>query len=142
MKPNPPSPSQTGPLSQDHLSQDKLDPILLDDAILPSSGFAASVMESIAAEEAAKAVPAPIPFPWKLALPTLAAIILALIAAIRLATEMRQSLTTHPGLARLNITWLMSSPLASQTLPAIAAIAGAFLCLVLTRYLAVGRSSH
>jgi hypothetical protein len=39
------------------------------DEILPSSGFAASVMEAVRREAAA---PPPIPFPWKRALPVLA----------------------------------------------------------------------
>jgi hypothetical protein len=37
-----------------------------DDELLPSSGFAASVMDAVRREAAA---PAPIPFPWKRALP-------------------------------------------------------------------------
>jgi hypothetical protein len=37
-----------------------------DDDILPSSGFAASVMDAVRREAAA---PPPIPFPWKRALP-------------------------------------------------------------------------
>jgi hypothetical protein len=52
------------------------------DSILPSSGFAAAVMAAVVHEATA---PAPIPFPWKRALPGLAAVIAAvalLIAAI------------------------------------------------------------
>ena len=41
-----------------------------EDEILPSSGFAASVMDAVRREAAA---PPPIPFPWKRALPGLAA---------------------------------------------------------------------
>ncbi|HEX3662192.1 MAG TPA: hypothetical protein VHU89_12210 [Acidobacteriaceae bacterium] len=51
------------------------------EAILPSSGFAASVMASIAHDASA---PAPIPFPWKRAVPGIIAIaaVLALLIAV------------------------------------------------------------
>jgi hypothetical protein len=49
------------------------------DSILPASGFAASVMAAIAHDTAA---PAPIPFPWKRALPGFAAIAVALALLI------------------------------------------------------------
>ncbi len=54
------------------MTNDDLDRILSsrDDDILPSSGVAASVMETIRSDAA---TPAPIPFPWKHALPGLAA---------------------------------------------------------------------
>jgi hypothetical protein len=49
-----------------------------EDEILPSSGFAASVMDAVWREATA---PAPIPFPWKRALPgmVVGAVVLALI---------------------------------------------------------------
>jgi hypothetical protein len=51
------------------------------DGLLPSSGFAASVMAAIAHDAAA---PAPIPFPWKRALPGFVAVVvvLALLVAV------------------------------------------------------------
>ncbi len=56
---------------------DELDRILSEDEeILPSSGFAASVMEAVRREAS---TPPPIPFPWKHALPGLAAAALALV---------------------------------------------------------------
>jgi len=56
---------------------DEIDRILSrEDEILPSSGFAASVMEAVRREAA---VPPPIPFPWKRALPC------AVMAAVALA---------------------------------------------------------
>lgn len=121
------------------LDEIPLDKILLDDTILPTSGFAASVMDRIAAEASA---PAPIPFPWKFALPGLAALLLAILAAIRLISEIRRNLAAHPGLDQLDLGHLANSPLATQAFPAIAAVAGALLCLLLTRYLALGRSSR
>lgn len=45
---------------------DEFDRIMSEEEILPSSGFAASVMEAVRREVAA---PPPIPFPWKRALP-------------------------------------------------------------------------
>ncbi len=56
-----------------------------EEEILPSSGFAASVMEAVGREAAA---PPPIPFPWKRALPGFCAagLVLAfvILASIRL----------------------------------------------------------
>ena len=45
---------------------DEFDRIMSEEEILPSSGFAVSVMEAVRREAAA---PPPIPFPWKRALP-------------------------------------------------------------------------
>lgn len=55
------------------------------DHILPSSGFAASVMAAIAHETSA---PAPIPFPWKRALPGFAAIVVVLALFIAVLVSM------------------------------------------------------
>ena len=73
--------------------EDEIDRILSrEDEILPSSGFAVSVMEAVRREAAA---PAPIAFPWKRALPGMVAGGVALIvglaagvaAIVRLASE-------------------------------------------------------
>ncbi|HLY41291.1 MAG TPA: hypothetical protein VKR52_08755 [Terracidiphilus sp.] len=49
------------------MKRDKLDEILAtEDEMVPSSGFAAAVLQKICDEAA---TPAPIPFPWKRALP-------------------------------------------------------------------------
>jgi|SRR5271157_1684832 len=62
------------------MRNDDLDRILSQqEEILPSSGFASSVMEAVAREAA---VPPPIPFPWKRALPGLSAAGLALMAVL------------------------------------------------------------
>jgi hypothetical protein len=55
------------------------------DTLLPSSGFAASVMAAIAHDASA---PAPIPFPWKRALPGFAAIAVALALLIAALVSM------------------------------------------------------
>jgi len=67
--------------------EDEIDRILSrEDEILPSSGFALSVMDAVRREAAA---PPPIPFPWKRALPglvvgafVLALVFVAVVAAI------------------------------------------------------------
>ena len=77
-----------------------------EEQILPSSGFAASVMEAVQREAAA---PPPIPFPWKRALPGICAaglmIVLVVLASISLL---------HHGAA--------TRPLPAEWLFAIAAI--------------------
>jgi len=64
------------------------------DGILPSSGFAASVMAAVHEETSA---PAPIPFPWKRALPGLiaAAVAIGILLAVIPATV--QSAFTSAG---------------------------------------------
>jgi hypothetical protein len=85
-----------------------------EEEILPSSGFAASVMEAVRREAAA---PPPIPFPWKRALPglavagfTLAAVVLVLVAGI---TQLaRQSASTQ-----LSVTWMSAfTPIVKSTM--------------------------
>lgn len=89
--------------------EDEMNRILSrDEEILPSSGFTASVMEAVRSEAA---VPPPIPFPWKRALPgmtvagfVLASILIAWIAAIsRLigASASPQPSTSSPSIAPL-----------------------------------------
>ena len=61
------------------IENDEIDRALSrEDDILPSSGFAASVMDAVRREVAA---PPPIPFPWKRALPGLvvAGVVLAVV---------------------------------------------------------------
>ena len=58
------------------MRQDDLDRILSkEQEIIPSSGFVNSVMDSVRRESL---TPAPIPFPWKRALPGLASVVLSL----------------------------------------------------------------
>jgi len=60
------------------MRHDDLDRILSgEEGILPSSGFVASVMDAVRREAS---TPPPIPFPWKYALPGLAAWAFALVA--------------------------------------------------------------
>jgi len=64
------------------------------DSIMPSSGFAASVMAAIAHDTAA---PAPIPFPWKRALPGIAAVAAALTLLIAAVVSMVRSAPAAPA---------------------------------------------
>ena len=58
----------------------EMDQILCkQDEILPSSGFTAAVMEAVRREAAA---PAPIPFPWKRALPVMILAAIVLVAVV------------------------------------------------------------
>jgi len=60
--------------------EDEMNRILSrEDEILPSSGFAVSVMDAVRREAAA---PPPIPFPWKRALPGLVAAGVALVLVL------------------------------------------------------------
>jgi hypothetical protein len=65
------------------MTDDDLDEVLgHEDDIVPSSGFAAGVMEAVRREASA---PPPLPFPWKRALPGLAAVLVALLGFLVLA---------------------------------------------------------
>jgi hypothetical protein len=78
-------------LEGDKMDDAEMDRILFrQDEIVPSSGFAASVMEAVRREAAA---PPPIPFPWKRALPlgALAAIALLLTVVVVVFAA------SHPG---------------------------------------------
>src|SRR5208282_839135 len=76
--------------------EDEVDRILSrEDEILPSSGFAVSVMDAVRREAAA---PPPIPFPWKRALPGLVAAGLALslilVAGVTVIAQLGRASTT------------------------------------------------
>ncbi len=79
---------------------DQIDRILSrEDEILPSAGFTASVMESVRREARA---PAPIPFPWKRALPVLvlaalAVIIVPIVAVTAIARVASAPLAATPA---------------------------------------------
>jgi hypothetical protein len=62
------------------MEDDDLDLILASDEILlPSSGFAAAVMDAVRRETAA---PAPIPFPWRRALPGLIVSVIVIVSIL------------------------------------------------------------
>jgi hypothetical protein len=80
-----------------------------EDEILPSSGFAASVMDAVRREAAA---PPPIPFPWKRALPGL------VVAALALAWALVVGVVALVQLARSSATQQFSLSL-SSVLPSV-----------------------
>lgn len=86
--------------------EDEINRILSrEDEMLPSSGFAVSVMDAVRREAAA---PPPIPFPWKRALPGLVvaglAVVLVLIAGIVAIAQLGKASTT----ARFSTSWSSS----------------------------------
>jgi hypothetical protein len=69
------------------MTRDALDRILSsEDQIVPSSGFAASVMDAVRREAA---TPPPIPFPWKRALPGFALGVVALATLLLVGFALR-----------------------------------------------------
>ncbi len=74
------------------------------DSILPSSGFALSVMAAFHEEAAA---PAPIPFPWKRAVPGLIAVVAAIGLLLAAIPTVLRSLASQPAAA---IPWHMAAP--------------------------------
>jgi hypothetical protein len=118
----------------------QLDRALLDeDPLLPSSGFAASVMEAIQQESL---VPSPIPFPWKIALPGILAAVAVLIALGRYTVLAMRNLDVTPTSVNW-LAWLQSSAptavlLRTAAAPALLALAASFLCLILCRRLIFG----
>ena len=130
--------------SPDKYSHDELDRILVqEDALVPSSGFAASVMDAIREETLA---PAPIPFPWKFAIPGIAAVLAALVFAVRFAASTMHDVGTGPARADFlsgpQLDLVLSQVLRSQAGPALLALAAALLCMVLCQRLAGGWSSR
>jgi len=75
---------------------DDLDRILSRDAgIVPSSGFASSVMDAVRQEASA---PPAIPFPWKRVLPALIFAVVAFVAAVVLGFDQLVAAMTVPAL--------------------------------------------
>lgn len=122
---------------------DNLDRILLNhDSLLPSSGFAASVMDAIQQQATA---PAPIPFPWKRALPGIIAMLAALAFLGRFLATSVDSLGRSPAAGTDWLTWLQSSAtlaviLRTQAAPVLLVLAVSWVCVVLCSRLAGGWS--
>jgi len=120
----------------------ELDRILLhEDALLPSSGFAASVMHELQREVARQAThTSPIPFPWKRAIPGFAAISAGLGILVRLAIITIQAGRTTDSqgdfLPQLHLGDLSALAMHSSIAPAALALAGAWLCVALARKMA------
>ena len=134
-------PDQFGQPSQ----PSQLDRILLEqDLLLPSSGFAASVMDSIQQQSP---TPAPIPFPWKLALPGFAALLAGVIVICKLAIMTIRSMsqtyvTSFATDSASNTAWLWPHLNSSSALdvllrnaaaPILLTLAASWLCVLLCR---------
>jgi|SRR6185503_20108264 len=88
------------------MNDHELERILSEEEILPSSGFAASVMDAVLRE---KQTPAPIPFPWQRALPGMIAAALTVamaVAAILLFLTSGNTSTATPAWANGVSSWL------------------------------------
>ena len=89
------------------MTRDELDRILsAEDRIVPSSGFAASVMDAVRREAA---TPPPIPFPWKRALPGLVVGIVALAGLIVAGFALRASAIAAAATATLSLHQLIAA---------------------------------
>jgi hypothetical protein len=118
--------------------------LLEEDALVPSSGFAASVMDAIHQQSAA---PAPIPFPWKRALPGLAAMPVGIAAvcwlAITVIRRINQISSTEidwPAWQHWNSTSETASLFKTEAGPVLFALAVSWLCVLLCRRLTRERS--
>jgi len=129
------------------LTDAALDAALRDDAILPSSGFAASVMAAVQRESAA---PAALVFPWKRALPGLivAVAVLALLLGVLVSAAVRAFHTAPRAAASIpavSLRWRVDlQPLFHNTAPAaivwvLLALAFSALTLLLCRRLVSAR---
>jgi hypothetical protein len=125
--------------------ENDLDRILLEqDVLLPSSGFAASVMDAIQQQAA---VPAPIPFPWKWAIPGLAALVVGIVMLGWLAVNTFQGMGQSSMGGTDWLTWLRSSAqtavlLRTEVGPVLLALAASFACVTICRKLGGGWSER
>jgi len=127
---------------EDKMSDAEMDRILSKtDEIQPSSGFVASVMESVRREAAA---PPPIPFPWKRALPILllASFALALLVVLLVGAVMeagRAQAAPVASLPSIN-TLIPRGTVESTSLWTILSLVAAFICVKLSMRLAGNRT--
>ena len=120
-------------MNQPDQNEGQLDRILAhEDALAPSSGFATSVMDAIQ-EQAAE--PAPIPFPWKLALPGIAALVAAIVIIVRFTASAIQGMGQNSGgasfMSQANLDVVLSPFMRAQAGPALLALAAALVCTLL-----------
>lgn len=109
------------------------------DSILPSSGFAAAVMAAVVHEATG---PAPIPFPWKRALPGLAAVIAAVVLLIAAIASVARSVAASDRVA--TPLWTGSAPAflaqhGNEAMWVAAALAIPLVCLFFCRKLIAAR---
>jgi len=124
---------------------EEFDRVLLEeDALVPSSGFAASVMDAIHQQSAA---PAPIPFPWKRALPGLAVLPVGIAAicwlaifVIRRINHMSTTEMDWPTWQHWNSTSQTVTLFKTEAGPILLALAVSWLSVLLCRRLTRERS--
>jgi len=101
------------------MSQDEIDRILShEEELLPSSGFAVSVMDAVRREAA---LPPPIPFPWKRALPGLVAVavtlvLVVLVFVVGVQQLGRPSVGTQAAIPGLSTFTMLLGPRASSAI--------------------------
>jgi hypothetical protein len=141
MNPNTPNPKLAAP----ELTVAQLDAAFSSDqdGILPSSGFADAVMTAVVREAAA---PAPIPFPWKRALPLLVAVVGALALVITACVAILHAKTASaasfgPALAhwQFSLAPILRNTAGSDTLWVLFSLTIPVLCLLLMRRLLFSR---
>lgn len=104
------------------MNQEDLDRMLSrQENIVPSSGFVDGVMNAIECEAA---TPPPIPFPWKHALPGLAAWLIALVSFIYLAFAHFDASSTRSALPR-------AAPMLAAIIEGFKAVDGAWIAVAL-----------
>jgi len=128
------------------LTDADLDRALLDarDSILPSSGFAESVMTAIRREAAA---PSPLVFPWKRALPGFAAALVALALLVAAIVSFLRGASSSPRTGVLPGSWDLAAqawlaallPHSSQILWVASSLAVPVVCLLFCRRLLSAR---
>jgi hypothetical protein len=114
-----------------------------EDEVIPSSGFASSVMDAVRAEAAQ---PAPIPFPWKWALPGFAVcvglIVYSVIRLVEIGITSGSKLGVGPSFDRLlsiaTPGWL-KAPIGMSIEWSVLALLVSFFSVWLAMRLAVGR---
>jgi hypothetical protein len=115
---------------------DEFDRIMSEEEILPSSGFAASVMEVVRREAAA---PPPIPFPWKRALPGAVFAAATLIAILGICTmKLFDSSSFAPGQTVPGSAWQLLFQVHAQWV--LAGLAAVLAVWKMPSFLGFGRS--
>jgi hypothetical protein len=113
-----------------------------EDEILPSSGFAVSVMDAVQREAVA---PPPIPFPWMRALPGLVvagfALALILLVGVVASRQLDKITVLHPSLSLPSLLFLLThqGTVGTAAIWVVLAILVAFVAVNFSMRLASGR---